>query len=86
MEALAKLRDNAVEERVRLEAAKVLLAYSDGEPGAHNVPPEPEEAQEQGETVDVSPPPLSPELEAAISSPRPGGDAGSPGEGNGGGA
>lgn len=86
MEALAKLRDNAVEERVRLEAAKVLLAYSDGEPGAHNVPPEPEEAQDLGEVVDVSPPPLPAAVEAAIDGDRRGGDAGSPGEGNGGAA
>lgn len=82
--ALQRLRDQTAEPRIALEAATLLARISDGDPGAHNVPiaPEPEEAADE---LDVSPPELSPDLEAALET-RSGGDAGSPGEGNGGGA
>lgn len=82
--ALQRLRDQTDEPRIALEASTLLARYSDGDPGAHNVPPPPEEVAADGEES-FEPPPLDPAVEAAIDGPR-GGDAGSPGEGNGGAA
>lgn len=82
--ALEALRDAAVDEKVRLEAAKVLLAYSDGEPGVHNVPTEADEkASDSGELAQVLEL-LKADAMGAQSPPRVGGDAGSPSEGEGG--
>lgn len=75
--------------RVGVEAAKVLALYSDGEPGAGNVPSETDEAaSDSGElakvleilsqpvpSTDVAPPPV-----------ERGGDSGDEGQGNGGAA
>lgn len=90
--ALAKLRDSAVDESIRLEAAKVLLAYSDGEPGGANVPTEQDEAAGQAEADAIAEAlrglqqELPPAVEEALDRTRAGGDAGGPGEGNGGAA
>ncbi len=52
--ALEALRDGAEDERVRLDAAELLLLYSDGAPGVGNVPPESEEtAAEDGQLARV---------------------------------
>lgn len=84
--ALVRLRDQTEEPRIALEAAKLLMRYADGEPGAHNVPPPPPEGEQEVE-VDTAPPELSPELDATLDeTARRGGDAGPPGEGNGGAA
>lgn len=83
LKALQRLRDQTEEPRIALEASTLLARYSDGDPGAHNVPPPPE-TETEGE-MDTAPPELSPELETILSESR-GGDAGSPGDGSGGGA
>lgn len=82
--ALQRLRDQTEDLDVALAAAQLLTRISDGEPGAHNVPPPPEEATAD-DAESYEPPALSPELEAVIDGQR-GGDAGDPGEGNGGAA
>jgi len=74
--------------RVGVEAAKVLAAYSDGEPGANNVPTDVEETQatadaELAKVLELLQPP-PPEAPAQPAPARDGGDAGSPGQGNGG--
>lgn len=52
--ALEALRDTAEDERVRLDAAELLLLYSDGAPGVGNVPPESEEtAAEDGQVAEA---------------------------------
>jgi len=83
--ALVRLRDQTDAPHIALEAAKLLMKYSDGDPGTHNVPPPAPEGDP--EDLDTAPPELSPDLEATIDeTARRGGDAGTPGEGNGGGA
>lgn len=85
--ALVRLRDQTEEPRIALEAAKLLMRYADGEPGTHNIPPPPPEGAEVDDAGSLEPPSLSPELDATLDeTARRGGDAGSPGDGNGGGA
>lgn len=84
--ALQRLRDQTREPRIALEASTILARYSDGEPGAHNVPLPPEPADAEAD-LDTSPPELSAELESTLDeTARRGGDAGDAGQGNGGGA
>jgi hypothetical protein len=85
VKALVRLRDQKEDPRIALQAAKLLMQYADGDPGAHNVPPPAPEGEP--EDLDTSPPELSPDLEATLDeSARRGGDAGDMGQGNGGGA
>jgi hypothetical protein len=85
VKALAKLRDQTDAPHIALQAAKLLMQYADGDPGTHNVPPPPPD--NEPEDLDTAPPELSPDLEATLDeTARRGGDAGTPGEGNGGGA
>lgn len=86
IKALAKLRDQTEAPHIALQAAKLLMQYADGDPTPANVPPPPPEADEVGGDLGLEPPPLSPDLEAVLSAPSSGGDAGTPGEGNGGAA
>lgn len=77
--------------RVGLEAAQLLARYSDGEPGAHNVPSEAEsnagEAEAIAEALRGLAQELPPAVEGALDeTARRGGDAGGPGDGNGGAA
>lgn len=61
--ALVRLRDQAEDERVQLEAAKTLAAYSDGRPS--DAPPIQPDAEEEKKTDDVK------ELAALFALPPP---------------
>lgn len=85
---LAALRDQDADLELALAAAELLLRYSDGEPGVHNVPAEPDETMaESGELAKVlemlTKPP---ETETAPGPVGRGGDSGDEGQGNGGAA
>lgn len=89
--ALARLRDTAEDESIRLEAAKVLLAYSDGEPGSANIPTAEESSAGEADAIAEALRGLTQELPPAVEgaldeTARRGGDAGDSGEGNGGAA
>lgn len=84
--ALQRLRDQSASLRISLEATLTLARYSDGEPGAHNVPPQ-ADADELADEGALAAPALPASVEAALDdSERRGGDAGDVGGGNGGGA
>lgn len=67
IEALVRLRDQQDDPELALEATKLLLRYSDGEPGAHNVPTEMEEARagQEAQEEELPPPPELPTAEEA---------------------
>lgn len=55
---LAQLRDQTSDSPLALRACELLLRYSDGEPGGHNIPAEPEEAEGDDMDGSIEPPKL----------------------------
>jgi hypothetical protein len=53
IKTIADLAQNGDDEKVRLEAAKLLLTYSDGAPGDKNVPDDPDESTPETQAKDA---------------------------------